>query len=73
MKNVVTGAIPLAPMPFVAQAQSLFTADSHSQFHIGAEGGENWLLNSGNDNMDLGHVVEGVAGYDFAPGPTITG
>jgi outer membrane protein OmpA-like peptidoglycan-associated protein len=72
MKKAVAGAVALALLPFTVQAQSgLFSPGQASPgFYIGAEGGGNWLLNSGNYNMDLGYAVGGKLGYDFV-GPRV--
>jgi OOP family OmpA-OmpF porin len=73
MKKALLGAAALIALPTAAaNAQSdWFTpGQSFPGFYIGAEGGLNWLLNSGNNNMDIGYAVGGKVGYDFV-GPRL--
>ena len=64
MKKLLMAAVALTALPVIAQAQSLFTPTNQPfpGFYVGPEGGLNWLLNSGNYNMDLGYAVGGVVG-----------
>src|SRR5713226_3890997 len=70
--KILMAAVALTALPVIAQAQSLFTPTNQPLpgFYVGPEGGLNWLLNSGNYNMDLGYAVGGVVGYDFV-GPRV--
>jgi OmpA-OmpF porin, OOP family len=70
MKKALAGAVALAVLPFTAHAQLFEAGRSSPGFYIGAEGGLNWLLNSGNTYMDIGYAVGGVVGYDFV-GPRV--
>jgi OOP family OmpA-OmpF porin len=72
MKKILMAAVALTALPVIAQAQSLFTPTNQPLpgFYVGPEGGLNWLLNSGNNTMDLGYAVGGVVGYDFV-GPRV--
>jgi outer membrane protein OmpA-like peptidoglycan-associated protein len=68
---VVAGAAALALLPFTAHAQ-LFSSSGQSfpGFYVGAQGGLNWLLESGNSSFNTGWTVGGVVGYDFV-GPRV--
>ena len=73
MKKALLGAATLIALPMAAaNAQSDWFAPGQSfpGVYIGAEGGLNWLLNSGNYNMDLGYAAGGKVGYDFV-GPRV--
>ncbi|MBN9486719.1 MAG: OmpA family protein [Alphaproteobacteria bacterium] len=73
MKKALLGAATLIALPMAAaSAQSDWFAPGQSfpGVYIGAEGGLNWLLNSGNYNMDLGYAAGGKVGYDFV-GPRV--
>jgi OmpA-OmpF porin, OOP family len=74
MKKILMATVGLIVLPITCQAQSvqsMFTPkQSQSGIYLGAEGGLNWLLNSGNSNMQTGFAAGGVIGYDFG-GPRI--
>ena len=71
MKKALLAAAALVVLPVTAQSQSMFEpGPSFPGIYIGAQGGLNWLLNSGNNTMDLGYAVGGVVGYDFV-GPRV--
>ena len=73
-KKILLAMVGLFALPVGAQAQSmqsLFTSkQTNPGFYLGPEGGLNWLLNSGNYDMDTGFAVGGVVGYDFV-GPRV--
>jgi len=73
-KKILMAIAGLLALPVGAQAQSMqstFTPKQTSpSFYVGAEGGLNWLLNSGNNDMDTGFALGGVVGYDFV-GPRV--
>jgi outer membrane protein OmpA-like peptidoglycan-associated protein len=71
MKKVLLSAVALIALPMTAANAQLFTpGPSNPGFYIGAEGGLNWLLNSGNNSYNTGYAVGGKIGYDFV-GPRI--
>jgi OmpA-OmpF porin, OOP family len=74
MKKILMAIVALIALPATCQAQSaqsMFTPkQTQSGIYFGPEGGLNWLLNSGNSNMDTGFAVGGVIGYDFV-GPRV--
>jgi OmpA-OmpF porin, OOP family len=74
MKKILMATVALIVLPVTCQAQSvqsMFTPkQTQSGIYFGPEGGLNWLLNSGNSNMQIGFAVGGVIGYDFV-GPRI--
>ena len=74
MKKVLLATVALIALPVGAQAQSLQSMFTPRQtdpgFYLGVEGGLNWLINSGNYDMDTGFAVGGVVGYDFV-GPRV--
>ena len=71
MKKTLLAAAALLALPAAANAQSMWSSGPSSPgLYIGAEGGLNWLMNSGNYNMDLGFAAGGVVGYDFV-GPRV--
>ena len=71
MKKAILAAVAVLALPSGVQAQSMFTpGPSNPGVYMGIEGGGNWLLNSGNYNMDIGYAVGGVVGYDFV-GPRV--
>src|SRR5204862_6234700 len=69
MRKALLAAAALVALPVVAQAQM-----PAQGFHIGAEGGVNWLLNTnllGNSvTPQTGFAAGGVIGYDFV-GPRV--
>jgi OmpA-OmpF porin, OOP family len=72
LKNLLLSAAALIAMPMVAaNAQSMFTpGNPNPGIYLGAEGGANWLLNSGGFTSPTGYAVGGKVGYDFV-GPRI--
>jgi len=71
MKKSLMAAAAVLILPATVQAQSMFSPGQSSPgFYIGPEGGLNWMLNSNNNNMNIGYAVGGVAGYDFV-GPRV--
>jgi len=70
-KKILMAIVGMFALPVGAQAQSTFTPkQTNPGFYFGAEGGLNWLLNSGRNDMNTGFAVGGVAGYDFV-GPRV--
>ncbi len=71
MKKVLLSAVALIALPMAAANAQMFTpGPSNPGFYIGAEGGLNWLLNSGSNNYNTGYAVGGKIGYDFV-GPRV--
>src|SRR4051794_15758826 len=68
MKKICLVAALSAVLPFAVNAQ---TIDAQPGFYIGAGGGLDWLIGSGNASTGVGWAAGGTIGYDFV-GPRVS-